>query len=883
MMRIDSTLIGLMCMCKKIEISKDMVFAKENTESAFKLFDSNSRTKWVGGQFPSYVEINLKKMFSLSRIVLDCPKNDICVFSVFKSEDNVNFSEVLTQSSEKNRGGRYEFSCAFEACSLRFLFKYSRKTSYATVRSIELFGSESGKEIKKTAVTFPESFENSVYNVEISKEDTEKELLALVGRTAGKEFENHFAFSVEETGEEFFELSDAADGKVLIKANSGSSAAAGLNYYYKNYCGINISQVGNNVKMPSPVPRIGTRKRLTTPFKIRYANNYCSLSYTMAFYGEKEWQKDLDYFALQGVNVFLDITAIWEVWRRFLLKLGYPIEKALAFLPGPAYYAWFCMANLYGTGAPLHPNYFKKSTDLARKNHLFMRKMGMKPVLQGYCGMVPPDIKKYAPDAVIIPQGLWNGAERPAMLKTNTGAYLRLADLFYESQREVYGDISEFFATDPFHEGGKSGRLNIEKVGRYLLDGMLKNRSDAVWIIQSWGENPSRQLLEGVAEKKEHTLILDLYAEKRPRWESFLGNEFLNSPWVFCMLNNFGGRMGLHGHLSTVATEIARAAQKAKHMKGIGVTPEATHSNPIIFDLFFETAWTEKEKPQPVDLEKWLRSYAERRYSKCSETMFEAMKLLNATVYNPKLNEHGEGAPESVVNARPALKVKSPSTWGNGIVSYDKRTFEKAVKLFLSEYENCKESEGYRFDAADLLKQLLANTAQEYQKNMARAYGEKDLIGFMKWSDKFLSLGTFTDNLLSAESEFMLGSWLEKAKALAEPFDDFTKKLFEFNARAQITTWGGSRQIAEDGKLRDYSNKQWSGLTRDFYLKRWEAWIDAMTKSLKGQKAAAPDFFEFEIGWVWSNNDYPAERAEIDLSKAAEKIFSSYCVDSAEY
>ena len=56
-----------------------------------------------------------------------------------------------------------------------------------------------------------------------------------------------------------------------------------------------------------------------------------------------------------------------------------------------------------------------------------------------------------------------------------------------------------------------------------------------------------------------------------------------------------------------------------------------------------------------------------------------------------------------------------------------------------------------------------------------------------------------------------------------------------------------------------------------------------MTKSLKGQKAAAPDFFEFEIGWVWSNNDYPAERAEIDLSKAAEKIFSSYCVDSAEY
>ncbi len=870
-------------MCKKIEISSDMIFAKENGETAYKLFDSNRRTKWVGGQFPCYVDIRLGKMFDISRVVLDFPKEDICLFSVFASSDEVNFTEVLAQKDEKNCDGHYEFDCAFEACVLRLLFKYSRNTSYATVRNIELFGKESGKSVEKAEVIYPESFENSPYNIEITKEDTEQELLALVERTIGAENKKIFRFSIENSNEEFFELSDTADGKILIKANSGSSAAAGLNYYYKNYCGINISQVGNSTAMPSPVPKIGKKKRLTTPFRIRYANNYCSLSYTMAFCGEEQWQKELDYFALQGVNVFLDITAIEEVWRRFLLKLGYPLQEAIAFLPGPAYYAWFCMANLYGTGAPLHPNYFKTRTDLARRNHLFMRKMGMKPVFQGYSGMVPPDIKKYAPDAAVIPQGLWNGAERPAMLKTDTASYLRIAVLFYESQKEVYGDISEFFATDPFHEGGKSGRLNIKNVSKYLLDGILKNRSDGVWIIQSWGENPSKQLLEGVEDRKEHTLILDLYAEKRPRWENFLGSEFMNSPWVFCMLNNFGGRMGLHGHLETIATEIARAANKAKHMAGIGVTPEATHSNPIIFDLFFETAWTDKEKVEPIDLEKWLHAYAERRYGSCSNNMFEALKLLNETVYNPRLNEHGEGAPESVLNARPALNVKSPSTWGNGIVAYDKKTFEDAVKLFLGEYESCKNSEGYRFDAVDLLKQLLANTAQEYQKNLARAFNERDLIGFMKWSDKFLKLGSFTDEVLSAESEFMLGSWLKKAKDLASPFDDFTRKIFEFNARAQITTWGGSRQIAEDGKLRDYSNKQWAGLTGDFYLKRWESWIKVMTQRLKGQNAKEPDYFDSEINWVWQNNNYPYIAKETDLEKAAKRIFSSCCVDSAEY
>ena len=870
-------------MHNKITVTKEMVFSRENSEEAFKMFDSNTRTKWVGGQFPSYVDINLKRMYSIKSVAVDCMKNDVSVFSVFASEDFVNYTEVLTQNNDKNCGGHYEFDCNFEACSLRFLFKYSPKNSYATIKAIEIFGEESDREALKAETVFPEPFDESEYNIPITENDTVKELSGLVERTIGKEFCEKILFSIEKSDEEFFTLSDAGNEKVLITANSGSSAAAGLNYYYKNYCSVHISQVGCSVKMPSPIPKIGEIKKLTTPFKVRYANNYCSLSYTMAFYGEAEWQKELDYYALQGVNVFLDITAIEEVWRRFMLKLGYPLEKAIAFLPGPAYYAWFCMANLYSTGAPLPPGYFKMRTDLARKNHLFMRRMGMKPVFQGYSGMVPPDIKKYVPDASIIPQGLWNGAERPAMLKTDTNAYLRLADLFYESQREVYGDISEYFATDPFHEGGRSGRLNIKRVGKYLLDAILKNRSDAIWIIQSWGENPSKELLQGVEDRKEHTLILDLYAEKRPRWENFLGSEFRGSPWVYCMLNNFGGRMGLHGHIATIASEISRASKKAKHMKGIGVTPEATHSNPIIFDLFFETAWTQTNQVEPINLEFWLKKYAERRYGSCSENMFEAMKMLNDTVYNPKLNEYGEGAPESVINARPSLKGGSSSSWGNNIIAYDKRKFEKAVRLFLSEEENCKNSEGYVFDAIDLLKQVLSNTAQEYQKNMAKAYKEKDLIAFMKWSDKFLSLGLFTDEVLSANREFMLGNWLEKAKKLASPFDDFTKKIFLFNARAQITTWGGSRQIAEDGKLRDYSNKQWSGLTKDFYVNRWEIWVKVMKQRLNGQRSAEPDWFSNDIRWVWNENDYSDTPSVPDLKKTAEKVFASYSVDSAEY
>ena len=50
------------------------------------------------------------------------------------------------------------------------------------------------------------------------------------------------------------------------------------------------------------------------------------------------------------------------------------------------------MANLSGYGGPVHDTWFTERTELARKNQLIMRKLGMQPVLQGYSGMVPVDI-----------------------------------------------------------------------------------------------------------------------------------------------------------------------------------------------------------------------------------------------------------------------------------------------------------------------------------------------------------------------------------------------------------------------------------------------------------------------------------------------------------
>ena len=155
----------------------------------------------------------------------------------------------------------------------------------------------------------------------------------------------------------------------------------------------------------------------------------------MSFWNEPEWQNELDWQALNGVNVVLDITGQEEVWREFLMSVGYTHQEAKDFLAGPGYYAWAYMANLTGFGGPIHDSFLTERVELARKNQRFMRVLGMEPVLQAFSGMVPVDLSAHDPSAAIITQGNWCSFRRPDMLKTDTATYDEYARKFYAAQK----------------------------------------------------------------------------------------------------------------------------------------------------------------------------------------------------------------------------------------------------------------------------------------------------------------------------------------------------------------------------------------------------------------------------------------------------------------
>lgn len=292
--------------------------------------------------------------------------------------------------------------------------------------------------------------------------------------------------------------------------------------------------------------------------------------------------------------------------------------------------------------------------------------------------------------------------------------------------------------------------------------------------------------------------------------------------------------------------------------------------NPVLYDLLFELVWQEDPaRVTPVHLDDWLREYTRRRYGAMSVAASRAMRLLKDSVY--RSGSEGDGAPESIINARPSFLPKHAFFNGNPMETKQESKVTEAARLLLSDYERLKDSDGYRYDLTDVLRQVLAYKAYHAQRAMARAQAQKEKNAFQKTSQRFLSSIALMELLLSTRKEFLLGSWLELAEEAAARTDDYTRDLYLWTAKALVTTWG-SKEQSETGRLHDYSNRQWAGLTDGFYLRRWECYIAHIKEALNGENASHIDWFRLEWNWVRSPKRYPVKPRDISLKGLAEKI-----------
>lgn len=650
---------------------------------------------------------------------------------------------------------------------------------------------------------------------------------------------SHVTLREQKGGEKSTFTLQTTDGRLVVTATDASAAAVGVNWYLKYYCHRQMSHMGDNLAPLSPLPVVTQAETHSSDALLRYALNYCTFNYTMSFYSWSDWEHELDWMALHGVNIMLMAMGQEAVWSEVLSRLGYDEDEIRAFLPGPAYTAWWLMGNLEGEGGPMPRSQVESRKALARDILARMKELAIEPVMPGFYGMVPGTLKNKL-QAHILPQGKWCGFTRPDILDPTDKEFARIAGLYYAIVKKFYGNGIRYFSGDPFHEGGNTGGIDMAQAGQAIQAAMQRAYPKSTWVLQGWQGNPRAEMLRAL--DKRYVLVQELFGENTADWEKRGGYE--GTPFIWGVVNNFGERPGMNGKLQRFVDEWNRVKNSpyAHCLRGIGILPEGLRNNPAAYELALELPWHE-EKP---DLELWIKQYALARYGQTNARIDSAWTEMLHTCYASG-DFHLQGPGENIVCARPSLDITRVSSWGSTKKPYDMRRFAfGCFKLLDPGKDFNTESETYRIDKTMMELQILGNTGDAKFENLKKAIMEKDPELFHISSIRFHALSTQMDLKASKTPFFRMETWIKQALDAGNTPEEKRNNLH--NLLSLVTYWGG--QAESNDVLHEYSYREWSGLLKDFYTERWKLYFKNFEHQMRGDGPAPVDYRKWEHEWV---------------------------------
>lgn len=710
-----------------------------------------------------------------------------------------------------------------------------------------------------------------------------------------------FVIELKRGSQDFFEL-DQKGKKVVVRGNNFVNIASGINWYLKYYAGVQLTWNQMHAKLPAVLPAVPNRERHETNLSLRYDFNYCTFSYSMPFWGWERWQEEIDWMALHGINMPLAAVGYECVWKNVMEKLGYSRKDIDDFIAGPAFLAWWEMNNLEGWGGPNPDSWYEQQEALQKKIVQRMKELDIHPVLPGYSGMVPSKFMEQSKvevgnedngESSISTVQLWNGFTRPGILMPTDPRFQEFADLFYEESVRLFGK-ADYYSMDPFHEAKNLPEdLDLKACFRAIYAAMKKANPKATWVCQGWSENPRQEMLDEM--KPGEVIFLDLFSECRPMWgaPSIWQKEkgYEGHDWLFCLLENFGANIGLHGRMDQLIDNfyMTKNHPLAKQLKGMGLTMEGSETNPIMYELMCELPW----RDQKFTKEEWVKNYVRARYGlnvhpnpEAEAVVLQAWDILAQGIYNCPPTNNQQGPHESIFCSRPSLDCFQASSWSKMQNYYDPTTTAEAAKLLASVAHLFKGNNNYEYDLVDVIRQSLADKARIVYNQTVADFKSFDKKRFAIDSQEFLKLLLLQDKLLNTRSEFKVGRWIEMARQKGLTLEE--KDHYEWNARVQITTWG-NRYCADTGKLRDYAHKEWQGLLKDFYYPRWQKYWQILQDELDGRLPVLPvgnsswlkycqdnpaltvDWYAMEEPWTLAHNPYVAA-GEGDLIAIAKQV-----------
>jgi len=237
-----------------------------------------------------------------------------------------------------------------------------------------------------------------------------------------------------------------------------------------------------------------------------------------------------------------------------------------------------------------------------------------------------------------------------------------------------------------------------------------------------------------------------------------------------------------------------------------------------------------------------------------------------------KFNSERDAAQESLFNAQPSLTVNRASNWSPEAMRYDAQSFKRALPQMLQVAPELSASETYQYDLVDIARQTLANESRLLLPQIKTAFDGKNRPRFEALTQRWLHLMDLQDRLLATNRFFRLGAWLAGVRSWASTPEEAAG--LDHDARSILTTWG-DRKASEGADLHDYGNKDWDGLTRDYYRTRWQTYFASLDAELRtGRRGSPIDWFALGDAWNHGTQTY-SDRQHGDAYATATRIAKS--------
>lgn len=691
------------------------------------------------------------------------------------------------------------------------------------------------------------------------------------------EHADEFIFSVMEdtTGVDRFAI-ESVGGKIRISGNNNISLAVGLNHYLKNYCNAHVSwYAADSVIMPDRLPVLSERIEGTANVDNRFFLNYCTSGYTMPYWTWTDWERLIDWMALNGVTMPLATTGQESVWYKVWSEMGLTDEQIRSYFTGPAQLPWHRMSNVDYWQSPLPVSWLEQQEELQKKILARERELGMTPVLPAFAGHVPKELKDLYPDAKIHQMSQWGGYDeqyRSHFIEPMDSLYGVIQKKYLEKQTEIYG-TDHIYGIDPFNEVQSPdwGEDFLANVSKRIYGSISEIDPEATWLQMTWmfyhdqerwTQPRIKSFLSAVPDKK--LVLLDYYCDSTEIWRNT--EEYYGQPYIWCYLGNFGGNTMLAGNFDGTDKRLSDfMAESGDNAIGIGATLEGMDVNPLMYEFVFDKAWDTCADP-----DSWIETWARSRGGEKDSNVIEAWRILYDSIYI----HHATCGQAVLMNARPMLVgTDSWNTYPD--IHYDNRTLWRAWRKLLAA-DGVEGNPGYDFDVVNVGRQALGNLFSDFRAEFTDSYNRKDIPAMKMWAQRMDSLLLDTDRLLATRQDFSIGKWIADARSYGTTPEE--QDYYEENARCILTVWGQKAT-----QLNDYANRGWAGLTSGFYRERWKRFTDAVVAAAEsGVKYDAKAYYDmitdFEEEWTHGTEKYPVTSGESpsEVAKELEARYAAY-------